>query len=73
MEAINGITKNVKYDRLETCQKCKGKGGKNGTGYINCTQCRGSGIKSTRRGNVTYGTTCLHCGGKGIILKDPCK
>lgn len=72
MEAIKGVTKNVMYERLETCPSCKGKGGKNGTGHVSCTQCRGTGMISSRRGNVIYSTTCPHCRGTGNVLKDPC-
>jgi molecular chaperone DnaJ len=73
MEAIKGVTKNVTYERIEMCQSCKGKGGKNGTGRVNCTQCRGRGMRSSRRANIIYSTTCSHCGGAGSVLEDPCK
>jgi len=73
MEAIKGVTKNVVYEKLEMCKSCKGKGGKDGAGRSNCTQCRGTGMISNRRGNMIYSTTCSYCRGAGTILKDPCR
>ncbi len=73
MDAIKGTTKTVSFDRVEPCPACKGTGGKGGAGHTTCQQCRGTGMQTTRRGNVIMSTTCPRCEGTGTVLKNPCE
>lgn len=68
-----GVTKNIKYNRKTSCDKCNGEGG---TGKSTCGVCHGKGrIVSTVRtpiGIMHQETMCNHCGGSGHIVKNIC-
>lgn len=61
------------------CDKCNGRGGKDGTSLQKCTSCSGSGVRVTIRqmGMMIQQmqTTCPDCEGEGELLpaKDRCK
>ena len=73
MEAINGAKKTVTYERVESCQFCKGTGEKNGSGRTTCSACKGTGMKTARKGNVIFSSTCTNCQGSGSIIKEICR
>ena len=66
MEAVNGTTKTVSYEREEICTNCKGS--KNV--YTTCKKCNGSGVKPTRRRNISMISPCPECKGSGQIRKE---
>jgi molecular chaperone DnaJ len=76
-DAYNGIERTIRVPRTEKCDDCDGTGAKKGSSPKTCPQCSGSGqIRATQRtmfGMVTQVTTCNKCGGKGSIIKDPCR
>ena len=43
MEAINGATKKIKFNRKDNCGTCKGTKSKPGTSKKNCNSCNGRG------------------------------
>ena len=71
-DALKGTTLNLKVKRMETCPQCKGLGAVNPGDYATCPTCEGRGQIYYRQGFFTVSRTCPHCGGEGIILKNPC-
>ena len=65
-EAAHGCTKKVTLNRQQTCPDCNGTGCEPGSNPETCTQCNG-------RGYVVTQQPCPHCGGRGTIIKNPCK
>ena len=72
-EAANGKEEKLAIPRLETCDECKGKGTEKGTEPETCITCNGSGQTRYQQGFFSVMRTCPNCGGKGQIIKTPCK
>lgn len=72
MEAVNGTTKSVAYQKIDNCNRCNGTGAQPGTGETNCGTCGGTGFQTMRQGAMIFQTTCGSCGGQGKIIKNPC-
>lgn len=72
-EAANGKEEKLRIPRLETCGECKGKGTEKGTEPETCITCNGSGQTRYQQGFFSVMRTCPNCGGKGQIIKTPCK
>ncbi|KAJ3203661.1 hypothetical protein HDU82_006389 [Entophlyctis luteolus] len=66
MEAVKGVEKVVKYERLVECGDCHGSGVKKGYEKSACRLCGGSGEQVFIRGGFRMSTTCPACGGVGI-------
>ncbi len=77
MEAVKGVTRDISFQRLETCKDCGGSGAEEGTGAETCPDCGGSGQVRTRKqtmlGVMEMATTCSRCGGTGKIVRNPCQ
>ena len=75
-EAAFGISKEIKFSRVENCVACKGTGAKNGTAFKTCTQCGGKGRitvdQRTMLGVMRTERTCDMCNGTGKIITDQC-
>lgn len=75
-EAAFGVAKEISLSRYEPCADCKGTGAKDGTEYMKCNNCGGSGkvryAQDTPFGRVVSTRTCNICGGSGKIIKDTC-
>lgn len=76
-EAAYGVQKEITVNRFEPCAACRGTGAKNGTQYVKCTNCGGSGkvryAQETPFGRVVSTKPCNVCGGSGRIIKEPCQ
>jgi molecular chaperone DnaJ len=76
-EAAFGCEKEISVARVETCDKCKGSGCKEGTTAETCTNCGGTGTVSTQQrtpfGVIQSSTDCPKCGGRGKIIHQPCE
>lgn len=69
LEQVNkGHEVEMKFNRQERCQKCKGSGGE----YDVCAACKGSGVRTIVGGNMTIQSTCQSCGGRGRSIKKAC-
>ena len=76
-EAVFGCKKEVTFRRVEACSSCHGSGAESGTQAETCPTCRGRGRvvvqQRTFMGVMQTETACNTCGGKGKIIKNPCK
>ena len=63
----------LKIPRLEKCDECDGKGAEKGTTAETCVTCNGSGQTRYQQGFFSVMRTCPNCGGRGQIIKTPCK
>ncbi|MDE6539679.1 MAG: molecular chaperone DnaJ [Ruminococcus sp.] len=79
MEACEGVKKELRINRMSTCEACKGTGADGSSTTEVCPDCKGRGtIRTTSQnsifgGMVTSTKTCPHCSGKGKIIKNPCQ
>ena len=72
-EAVFGVNKNISIKKQNKCQSCKGTGAKEGTSFVNCTACGGSGrITTTILGQFQTQTACPECRGQGKSIKEKC-
>jgi len=71
-----GAQKEIVVPRLETCEKCDGKGTKDAEDIQTCDACNGHGIVQEMR-RVPFGvfqttTSCRKCSGAGKTIKNKC-
>ncbi|MBK7706422.1 MAG: molecular chaperone DnaJ [Acidobacteria bacterium] len=72
-DAAHGKEEKLHIPRLETCDECDGRGAEKGTDPEACIACAGSGQTRYQQGFFSVMRTCANCGGKGQIIKSPCK
>ena len=72
-EAAFGVEKEIEVRKLDTCQKCEGKGAEPGSRSINCPACGGRGQVISSRGFFQVSQTCPRCRGVGQIIEKPCR
>lgn len=76
-EAVHGCTKKIQLGRQKICEKCGGSGAEKGTSPETCPDCGGRGFvvrqQRTPFGVMQTQQPCQRCGGKGQIIKTPCK
>lgn len=72
IEAARGTRKNITIPREENCSDCSGQGFRKGTKPANCRRCNGQGVVLINQGFFRMQQTCPGCGGRGIIITDPC-
>lgn len=75
-EAANGVRKEVKFARFDTCMKCGGTGAFSKNDIETCQRCKGSGrivtITNTILGRMQSEQTCPECRGAGKKIKRVC-
>src|SRR4051812_39123123 len=71
-EAAFGVEKEIEVRKLDTCEKCDGKGAEPGSRSINCPTCGGRGQVISSRGFFQVSQTCPRCRGVGQIIEKPC-
>lgn len=75
-EAMQGVEKEVKIHREETCKKCDGKKSENPESVHTCPTCNGRGsvqrVSNSFMGQVVQNVTCPECHGSGTIIDEPC-
>ncbi|MFL6373386.1 MAG: molecular chaperone DnaJ [Pyrinomonadaceae bacterium] len=72
-DAASGKDEKLRIPRLETCDECDGSGAEKGTQAETCVTCGGSGQARYQQGFFSVMRTCSNCGGKGKIIRTPCK
>lgn len=73
-DIITGPEKQIKYNKKETCQTCKGIGGSK---VETCKTCKGNGrvaqVSRSLFGNIQVMRDCVECNGTGKVVVDKCK
>lgn len=76
MEAAFGVEREIRINKEDICDKCKGTGTSDGSEPDKCPTCGGTGQvnqqQQTLFGTVMTSRTCTACGGKGTVVKNPC-
>ena len=72
-DAFSGKDAEITFERLETCDPCKGSGCKPGTLAKPCHTCRGIGVVRQSRGFFAVETACPACHGSGVTIESPCE
>lgn len=76
VEAFTGVTKEVSFSGMVTCDGCHGRGAAEGSHAETCGVCQGNGVVRTARssvfGQVMQVVECASCGGTGHVIPDPC-
>ncbi|EYF08733.1 molecular chaperone DnaJ [Chondromyces apiculatus] len=73
-EAAFGCTKDVTYERVESCVDCSGTGSAPGSTPDRCSACSGRGRVRVQQGvlPIAIERPCSRCRGTGRIVIDPC-
>lgn len=75
-EAVFGLTKEITFPTLVTCQRCEGAGGEPGTEPETCPECEGTGerrrVAQTILGQMVNIVACPRCRGEGRVVATPC-
>ncbi len=73
-QSLEGATVAVPLSSDRACGLCHGTGAKPGSSTRACPTCQGSGIQqATSMSDVfSIGEPCRDCGGRGLIVDDPC-
>lgn len=73
---LSGGEERVDVSRPVSCPSCQGSGARPGTTPRRCASCQGSGreVRQSQEGGVLFQqvSTCSACGGRGVIIDDPC-
>jgi molecular chaperone DnaJ len=72
-DAVFGTSREISYQRTDTCSSCDGSGAESGSGKTMCPTCGGSGQVRRSSGFFSIASTCPSCRGEGYIIKNPCK
>ncbi len=72
IEAANGVTKVIEFDRHFACETCGGSGAKPGTRPERCPYCGGSGRVVQASGFFSLQTPCPSCRGDGRVIREVC-
>jgi len=72
-EAVQGVEKEIRYNRPGRCEACGGAGAEKGSKIIKCTQCAGRGRIVSNRGIFSIQQTCPRCEGAGEMVERPCR
>jgi len=71
-EAATGVTRSIRFARMEKCSDCKGTGAAPGSQRRTCPECHGTGQVRRAQGFFSITQTCRRCGGRGWIIDEPC-
>ena len=72
-EAAAGVSKQVEFNRRQSCGSCGGAGAKPGSQRIACPHCGGRGQVVQSAGILRVQTACPSCQGAGSLVKEPCE
>lgn len=76
-EVATGTRREITYDVVAGCERCRGNGAEPGTPITTCERCGGAGelrqVTRTPFGQMVRSTACGVCGGAGKIPQTPCE
>ena len=75
-DIAKGVSKTLKLKAFAKCDHCNGTGAKDGTAFVTCPTCHGSGTvmrtQQTIFGMSQSAAVCPECNGDGKIIKENC-
>jgi molecular chaperone DnaJ len=75
-EVLTGSTREVAFEAVRSCERCRGNGAEPGTPIHTCPTCGGSGqlrqVSRTAFGQMVRAVVCETCGGDGRVAETPC-
>ncbi|MDE5719453.1 MAG: molecular chaperone DnaJ [Paramuribaculum sp.] len=75
-DIAKGVSKTLKLKAFAKCDHCNGTGAKDGTAFVTCPTCHGSGTvmrtQQTIFGLSQSASVCPECNGDGKIIKENC-
>ena len=73
-EAAFGGTKTMRYDRVVSCDDCRGSGSARGSQPATCRECSGRGRVRIQQGllPIAVERVCPTCKGRGAVVTIPC-
>jgi molecular chaperone DnaJ len=76
-EVLAGTKREVSFDAVTTCERCRGNGAEPGTPIRTCETCGGTGqlrqVTRTAFGQMIQAGACHTCGGAGRVPETPCR
>jgi molecular chaperone DnaJ len=76
-EVATGGSREVSFDAVMQCERCRGNGAEPGTPIHPCENCNGEGqvrqVSQTPFGQLVRATSCEVCHGDGRIAESPCE
>ena len=75
-EVLTGAKREVSFDAVSVCERCRGNGAEPGTPIRTCDRCDGAGelreVRRTAFGQMLRMAPCPQCGGEGRVPETPC-
>ncbi|VVC34427.1 Hypothetical protein CINCED_3A001437 [Cinara cedri] len=71
-QAARGVNKDLSINVVDICPKCRGSRSELGYKAVPCSNCNGTGMETISRGPFLMKSTCRHCQGTRVIIKNPC-
>ncbi len=72
-DSVEGATVSLRLSSDAPCPDCSGTGARAGTMPRVCPECEGVGMRAASVGGAfTLNETCPACGGRGLVVEDPC-
>jgi len=76
-EVLTGATREVSFEAVSACERCRGNGAEPGTPIRTCETCGGTGelreVARTAFGQLVRAGPCPTCGGQGRVPETPCR
>jgi molecular chaperone DnaJ len=76
-DVLSGATREISFEAVSTCERCRGNGAEPGTPIRTCETCGGSGelreAVRTAFGQLVRTGPCPTCNGAGRIPESPCE
>lgn len=75
-EVASGARREVEFEAVGSCERCRGNGAEPGTPIDACERCGGAGqlraVSRTAFGQMVRTVVCDACGGAGKVARSPC-
>ena len=74
---LRGTTRELAFEAIQSCERCRGNGAEPGTPIRACETCGGAGqlrqVTRTAFGQMVRAVACETCGGDGKVAETPCE
>ncbi|MGH2993665.1 MAG: molecular chaperone DnaJ [Solirubrobacterales bacterium] len=76
-EVLTGATRELSFEAVTACERCRGNGAEPGTPIRTCEECGGTGqirrVTQSALGQFVRAGTCTRCAGDGRVPEQPCE